>query len=83
MGYVTFVQMYMRPKAKLDNTKGDTTFVLQCFLYIKAFEATRRFLETLKTAGESLDLLLQDQKIWSTFVDLQATNEVTLGIRMV
>ena len=28
------------------------------FLYIQAFEATRQFLETLKTAGESLDLLL-------------------------
>ena len=52
-------------------------------LYINDFEATRRFLEALKTAGDSGDLPLQDPKMWSTFVDLQATKNVTLGISRV
>ena len=40
------------------------------FLYMNDFEATRRFLESLKTAGDSCDLPLQDLKMWPTFVDL-------------
>ena len=59
----------MRPKAKLGNMKPDPRTHLTCFLYIQAFEATKRFLEALKTAGESLDLSLQDPEILSTFVD--------------
>ena len=71
LSFLTHYQpLYMRPEAKLGNTKPDPTFVLWCFLYISNFKATRRFLEALKTAGESLDLPLQDPKMWSTFVDL-------------
>ena len=46
--------IYMRPKAKLGNTKPDPRTHLTCFfIYIQAFEATRRFLEALKIAGDS------------------------------
>ena len=61
---------YLRPKAKLGNTKPDMLQEKCYFLYIKHFEATRWFLEAPKTAGDSLDIQLQDPKIWSTFVDL-------------
>ena len=40
------------------------------FLYMNDFEATRRLLEAIKTAGDSWDLPLQDPKTSSTFVDL-------------
>ena len=60
----------MRPKLRLALTKGEPLTEKWCFLYMNDFEATRWFLETLKTAGDSLDLPLQDPKMWSTFVDL-------------
>ena len=48
--------------------KGTRPLFCGDFLYIQAFEATRRFLETLKTAGESLDLPLQDPKMRATLI---------------
>jgi len=60
----------MRPKARLALTKPDRRLQNGYFLYKDDFKATRWFLEALKTAGESLDLPLQDPKMWSTFVDL-------------
>ena len=43
----------MRPEAKLGNTKPDMLQEKCYFLYIKHFEATRWFLEALKTAGDN------------------------------
>ena len=64
------VDFYMKPKVTLALTKGDMLPEKWCFLYMNDFEATKWFLETLKIAGDSWDLPLQDPKMWSTFVDL-------------
>ena len=44
---------YMRPKLRLALTKPEPTPQKWFFLYMNDFEATRRFLEALKTAGNS------------------------------
>ena len=44
---------YMRPKLRLALTKPDRRMKNVYFLYMDDFEATRWFLEALKTAGDS------------------------------
>ena len=44
---------YMRQEVRLGNTKAEPLQEKCYFLYIRHFEATKRFLEALKTAGDS------------------------------
>ena len=59
-------------EAKTQVDLGETRTVTPkvVFFYMNDFEATRWFLEALKTAGDSCGLPLKDPKMWSTFVDL-------------
>eukprot|EP00493_Phyllostaurus_siculus_P020491 UN20816 len=43
----------MRPKVRLALTKPDMLVKSDVFLYMVDFEATRRFLESLKISGDS------------------------------
>ena len=63
---------YVTPKLWLALTKPEPLQEKWYFLHIRDFEATRQFLEALKTAGDIWDLPLQDSKhlVWFIVVDL-------------